>query len=274
MNKVYIYLSGGLGNNLFQISLGLILKKRYSCNVTFLSASKNVNTLLLKGIFKNDIKIINNPFLYQSYFLNAIFRFLEFIGIFKNDLRITSNELICNYRSFPNLLIISGYWQDNFHIQEVKDLLCSYFDRHKSYNETPSLDFNSVCVHYRLGDYLQDKQLNICNHEYYLNALKLINFNFKSKVYLFTNNGADLSNLKLPFTNFIIIDNNTCSDLISFQLMRRFNTIIIPNSTFSFWAAFLNCHHLTSKFVIAPKLWKKNVDGRDLNYVPSTWISI
>jgi len=55
-----------------------------------------------------------------------------------------------------------------------------------------------------------------------------------------------------------------------FELMKNAKYDIIPNSTFSWWAAWLNEN--ADKIIIAPKVWFKH--WRSFDPVPESWIKI
>ena len=69
-------------------------------------------------------------------------------------------------------------------------------------------------------------------------------------------------------------DINGHNDIIDFTLMSKCDHNIIANSSFSWWAAWLNNNK--EKTVIAPKQWfgKAYVNHNTSDLIPETWIKI
>ena len=138
---------------------------------------------------------------------------------------------------------------------------------------------NSVSLHIRRGDYVQDAKTNAfhgtCNLEYYKNALqKIVDKigNTEIEIFIFSDDIEwAKENLKFPYpTNFV--SNSQILDYEEMYLMSLCQHNIIANSTFSWWGAWLNKN--SAKIVIAPKQWsvKKSSDG--LNILPKEWLQI
>lgn len=112
---------------------------------------------------------------------------------------------------------------------------------------------NSVAIHIRRGDYLTDN-VNVVPMEYYYRAIgKMEECVSEPHYYVFSD---DIAYAKEHFgdeNKYTIVDGN--SGMFSFrdmQLMSMCKHNIITNSTFSFWAAFLNRNN--EKIVIGPNI--------------------
>ncbi len=174
---------------------------------------------------------------------------------------------------------VKGLFQSHRCFDDIKDILRADFVlKEKSSISVLVLQeeikkVNSVCVHWRRGDYLEAQyaHLNICNLDYYKRAMdaalkELVNPVF----YIFTNSIDDANyiknNYKFPYCikyiNLELID--TChSDLDDFILMKSCRHFIISNSTFSWWAQYLNDNN--NKLVYAPSIWmRSNIDTSEL----------
>lgn len=130
---------------------------------------------------------------------------------------------------------------------------------------------NSVAMHIRRGDYLElsDTYGGICTEKYYVNAIKQFE-DMDCKFYIFSNDyeyakvhySGDRFVIVKPFEQFPEAN----MDLV---LMSKCKHNIIANSTFSWWAAWLNSNR--SKIVIAPEKWI-NKPTKDIHC--SGWIKI
>ncbi len=156
---------------------------------------------------------------------------------------------------------IKGYWQKENKIELLRDNIIS------KVKPCPIKTKKDSCsIHIRRGDYLRLNQIyHNLNKDYFMNSLEKINPS--GIIYIFSDDihwCKDNLNIK----NAIFSENKT--EIEDFQLMRSCNHNIICNSTFSWWAAWLNNNH--NKKIIQPKLWfKKQSQGNLLN---PNWIAI
>lgn len=139
---------------------------------------------------------------------------------------------------------------------------------------TRILNEESVCVHWRRGDYLSERYkdtLLVCNEDYYDRAIKKILEKVKNPIlYIFTNSNEDAEwiksnhkfNVPVNYINLMIQEQH--SDLEDFRIMCACKHFIISNSTFSWWAQYLSAN--SSKVVVAPDTWNRKADASGLYF--------
>lgn len=134
----------------------------------------------------------------------------------------------------------------------------------------------SVCVHVRRGDYVtnekDDKILNICSEEYYRKAMNWMSSQLINPVfYIFSNTHDDLKwikeNYHLEQNNIIYVDMEN-QDYEELLLMSSCKHFIIANSTYSWWAQYIG--EFPDKKVAAPSRWFAGDQSADDIYM-ETW---
>ena len=108
-------------------------------------------------------------------------------------------------------------------------------------------DINDYCyIHFRGGDYKNIEQYYL-PIQYYENAIKHITSIKKGiKFIIITDDVVEATKF---FPNYEIINNDM---EIDFYLLTKAKYLIIPNSSFSWWACWLN---VISEIIIAPNRW-------------------
>lgn len=177
-------------------------------------------------------------------------------------------EPFFHYQAIPyqsNLNLI-GYYQSEKYFYDCQDLIRYLF---KSSISLPNLD-DMVALHVRRTDYLT---LTGCfanlEMEYYSKALELLK---PKKVLIFSD---DIAWCKTKFTDDRFSFSEDNSPIIDLFLMSKCGHQIIANSSYSWWAAWLNSN--TNKKIVAPKTWfgpklAPTHDTKDL--IPDEWIRI
>lgn len=127
----------------------------------------------------------------------------------------------------------------------------------------------SVSIHVRRGDYLTSENQalygGICTDAYYAEGIRQMRERYpQCRFYLFCNDkewesggiweADDIEKVVLP-------KNQKNTDYAEFVLMSRCKHHILANSSFSWWASYLNPD--SEKKVLAPGQWLNGVDCRD-----------
>ena len=139
---------------------------------------------------------------------------------------------------------------------------------------------NSVAVHVRRGDYKHLQHIfTLLREDYYERAFDLIEAQLTMPEYFVFSDEIDLVQGRFRFERDVhFVKTNTA--LTDFELMRRCRHNIIANSTYSWWAAYLNDYK--DKIVIAPAKYygnqERQADYQRQNtkggYMPSTWLKL
>ena len=105
------------------------------------------------------------------------------------------------------------------------------------------LQTNSVSIHVRLGDYLNNNSLygGICTPEYYKKAVSLIKKKAPDATFFLFSNDVSAAAEMLGIKDIVPVAENTGDkSYLDMYLMSKCKHNIIANSTFSWWGAWLN----------------------------------
>ncbi len=129
-----------------------------------------------------------------------------------------------------------------------------------------------VSIHIRRGDYVNNRfYIDLCESDYYEQAIKM----FPNEKFLVFSDDIEwckvyFKDRGFEFVDVLNPDGSMRSEVDDMNLMASCKHNIIANSTFSWWAAFLNPNK--DKKVIAPRDWF--VDGLERTVCPIEWIKI
>lgn len=268
--------TGGLGNNLFQLANLYSIHKIH--NIPYFITNKvergdihkfNQSTELeISNLFDNKLNFVedgNNQTNNYSHFdlhKNNDFRYRP-VHIMDN---ICYNGYFQSERYFLNFDIKSEFIINNSIANEIKSQYFNLFSK------------PTIALHYRLaGDrVLQNMQFYHKNvsKNFYLKSLEMITKNNISNynILLFSDNLYEAKQI-LDNDKIIAIDNKN-NNIKDFTFMSLCDYNIVGNSTFSWWAAYMN---KSNKLTIAPKTeWfgqgYKHMNLDDL--FPKQWLTL
>lgn len=259
---------GGLGNQMFQYAFYLSLQNHFK---TIKADLKDFETYTLHNGFElEDIfQITFNKAtsldlnLYLPHNRKWLWRKLRRFNGSKNAY-LEENPFF----SFqPNLFRDNkkryywGYWQHIDYINPVAELLRRDFQfptiKDKNNKELLKLlkKQETVSVHIRRGDYLNEPSfVGICDLTYYKKAISYMQENLQNPLFVFFSNDIDWCRTHFGSLNAQFVDWNTGKDSFrDMQLMSLCQHNIIANSSFSWWASWLNGN--PNKIIISPKKW-------------------
>jgi hypothetical protein len=284
---IYLYLIGGLGNQLFQIAYAIELSRITGKKIivdtssfeSYKIRSYALHYLNLDGSFevgKIKYRYITLMKIYRVYqwFLKKIlrischgkltFNFLNRLGLVFNFDRF--------YYPFENNntsdLYVYGYFQSERYFLDSKDevsKLITLKSDHSNYAENLIAlinNSNSIALSMRLGDdYKNSTDLNVCDVDYYLDSIDQIKTGLKFTkdeftIFVFSDDIVAAKDILVNREeNFVFIDKVSAHE--SLLLMSYCDHFIIPNSSFSWWGAYLGKNE--SKKVIYPRKWYNNM---------------
>ena len=138
---------------------------------------------------------------------------------------------------------------------------------------------STVAIHVRRTDYLQAANRNfagVCDLDYYQRAVTVMETHLNHPSYYVFSDDPDwvAANLPVPRDRSHVVRHNTGTNAYEdMRLMASCDHQIIANSTFSWWAAWLNLH--PRKMVIAPARWYMKYTGPSEDIiVPQGWLRI
>lgn len=179
-------------------------------------------------------------------------------------------------------LYLDGYWQNEKFFNIYRDELIRQFAiKHSLTGICGELldriknSGNSVGVHIRRGDYVKNpdytKKYGLCSIDYYIKAIEYCNGHLKDPVFFIFSDDISWAKENIPIPDAVFIDHDN-PPWIDLELLKNCRHQVIANSTFSWWAAWLNENQ--DKIVIAPERWYNdpvlNEERKDL--VPSEWV--
>ena len=291
VERVTVYLFGGLGNQLFQYAAGLAVAEETGTELFLkpfgqtsavgregevgIRAFKTLGTLVsskvpdwLQEKLLRRFVTITDRFQLQGFFHRR--------GIFLADCPELSQMRLGKHRHIR----LMGYFQDSKYadslIRQEKGIQLELMNPSpwfESLQESARLS-GAIILHIRRGDYLNHANtMGVLDFEYFYNALKLIPQDDDSVFWIFSDsiNAAQHFAIfaKLPETRTRIISATAeLPDAESLILMSLGSALVISNSTFSWWAGYLN---KKSQLVVAPTKWFKNLEDPQ-NLLPSNWV--
>lgn len=300
---VAVKIHAGLGNQLFQYAFAFALSKRLNtellidgsyCSYYPTSSEIPAQTYHLDRFGISSSRNFDNILvrLRHKWLPNRLVKKLYITGL-RNEinrlgLKVIKDDLTLNPDSWYNLgdqIYLDGYFQYPNFFQEFSDDI-----RHQFNYNVPEISkkdlalINSartpVAINLRRTDYLKAENLKnqgICPISYYQKAIKFFKRELPEPTFFVISDDIkdSLSFLESLKENFIPLNDNRNKDVLSdFYLMQQFRYLVLANSSYSWWAAYLNM--LKEKIIIAPEKWVVNPAWSEYNaaIIPNEWIRI
>lgn len=292
-------ITGGIGNQLFQYafvrSLSIKFNKKFKLDLSWYrdydkyekpkdpNAATKREYLLDKFNIKENL--LNPIYLSISFRLNnssTLKKLINFrpLNYFSFNTVVEADFTLNEIKSMNNVYL-AGVWQKSDLFDEFDNLIKEEFTlKNKLSAENNILlknikSTNSIAIHIRRGDLLS-RPVAVAvqpssSKKYYYNAINKIKEKVENpEIFIFSDDIKWVKNnykFDIP-TNYI---DNGGPDYEHFNLMCNCQHQIIANSTFSWWAAWLNNYQ--KKIIISPKWWYRDpVKNESIIRIPQNWI--
>jgi hypothetical protein len=302
---IITWLSGGLGNQMFQYAAGLAL-----------AAHRRTVLKLDVGWFREDpAHAAHNRYALSSFNITEQFATQEEIDRVRG-VQLTRTERWSvvlaralrfyryahrravpgnwhqppTFRFYPEFFhqpdntYLNGMFQSERFSAPVAELLRMHFSlRYPPSTEVAALAERirrgpSAALHFRRGDYARDAtfkaQIGVVGHNYYHHAVQLLRERSPdATLYIFSDDIETIAREFSPAGPHVFVRSvEPWQPWDNIRLMSLCDHIAIANSTFSWWAAWLNPS--PTKLVIAPDPWfdQSQYDASDV--VPARWVRL
>lgn len=265
-------LLGGLGNQMFEYAFGRSLSLKYNVDL------KLDVTYLLDRTHSN--------FKFRDYDLD-IFNISSDVGNFN-----VSNIVVEPHFHFSQRLInlldlnsnldlyLDGFWQSYKYFQDYENVIKRDFKfKNDIIDYSKELEFkiknsNSVMINVRRTDYLNNSFHGVMGTEFIMKGVEIIKCKVENPYFFIFSDDIDWCINNIQIDNMFIVDHLHKGYKFDnyLNLMKLCNHFITPNSTFSWWAAWLG--EKKDKIVIAPNKWFTDSLINTSDLIPSDWIRI
>jgi len=292
---VIVKLKGGLGNQMFQYAVGrriaVINKVPLKLDVRWFndtgkdtSREYELKHFKIKEEFatSEEIKGVLDHHLFFNFFGRfgkQIFPLNRFSYITESNKSFEQEVM-----NLKDNVYLNGVWANEKYFIDIKDLIKEEFQlKYKSSEANTNLyqtieSLNSIAVHVRRGDYVSNQVTNkyhgLCSIEYYNSAIASITERVKDPhFFLFSDDPQWVKdNIKVNAPTVNISHNTPGMGYEDLKLMKSCKHNIIANSSFSWWAAWLNSN--PDKIIFAPLKWANNQQANSKNHLPLKWNAI
>lgn len=177
-----------------------------------------------------------------------------------------------------------GFWQSEKYFLDAVDTIRREFT-FKNPPEGPNRELAEriagracLSIHIRRGDYVTEPTANqrhgLCGLDYYAGAIELAQGRASiDEVFVFSDDPEwAAAEFRAPFPTTYVGHNSGDTGYEDMRLMSMCRFNIIANSTFSWWAAWLNAD--PERVVVAPERWFKAEDFSDVDLIPADWLRV
>ena len=285
-------LKGGLGNQLFQYAAGLSLANYHNVPLKVdVGLLKNPDELI--GTLRNfELQHLHHPPAIATVAEINNVRNQNFITKYFDMFRPSYQRIVYNEKQFnfdPNFfssgknIYLKGYRQSELYFSSIEQIIRNSFQLKMELIAGVSelaeklKQTASVSIHIRRGDYKNatvQQYHGILTESYYQEAIRQISTQIKNPLFFIFSDDIDWVKMNLLFdSNTTFVSGNIShTHYEDFYLMSQCRHNIIGNSSFSWWAAWLN--NYSEKIVIAPKKWFGNAPNDTKDLIPQNWIKI
>ena len=266
---------------MFQFAAALALAKKHSAKLALDVSSFLVDEKRSYELFKFPNLNHDHRHFTPNNLLNKISDRITY-DRFEEDFHSSNYDK--RFESLSDRTILDGYWQCEKYFMQIEEELRKKF----SLNECKKESFvrlsdeikktPSVSLHFRRGDYVESERKkdkhNLLEMSYYDHAIKKIVESSKDNLFwIFSDDPQWVKeNFKLNIETRVIDSKEGLNSTEELTLMSYCRHNIIANSSFSWWAGWLNNN--VGKIVIYPQQWFRQGLGVNDCRIPSSWLGI
>ena len=271
-------LHGRLGNQMFQYAAARALAERLGVGLALdCRAALQRGEGVLTRVFNLDLTDAKTlpPLRTAAPLRYALWRALGQSPRIRRERGLGYNAA---FRDWGDDSYLHGYWQSEKYFADIADRIRADFT-FPAFSNTKNAQMadrirasTAVSLHIRRGDYLALTAHVQCDQTYYETALAQILNSAEAEptVFVFSDDPQwAKDNLPLPCEKVVVDFNGPQTDFEDMRLMSLCQHNIIANSSFSWWAAWLNRN--PGKRVAGPARWFADPKLHNPDILPDYW---
>ncbi len=286
-------IKGGLGNQMFQYAFGRKLsllrnEELYLDLGWFQNPGEDTRRTFGLNQFNIQAKIATidqvrklkgSDWFHKTYLVRALKKFSLYQqkNYIKESRPIYESSIVVNSSSG----YYDGHWVDFRYFEDITNIIKNDFsliaELSPQHAELLGVIKNtqSVSVHIRRGDYANRKSTQefhgLLPISYFKTSIEQAVKTLDNPHVFFFSDDINWvkENISIVYPHTYIVPSSPDSEAVDLKLMSACHCQIIANSTFSWWAAWLNQNQ--SKTIIAPPFWSKLVPDSS-KILPASWI--
>ena len=278
---IRVILSGGVGNQLFQYAAGRALALTRGTHLVVdrpiakITSVRRVYAIPRFHAVTQESGLL--PSICRKWALKNQLSFLFPKGVFYEE-----GNFCKTFFDLENGTTLFGFFQDEKYFKpfssQIRNELAfrKYCLSEETHQITETiLSGNSISVHVRRGDaYSSSEIFDVCTLDYYRDAIRLCRERFENPVFYFFSDDIAWCVKNFQGSDFVFCDlqQSKRDSLNDLRLMSLCQHNIIANSTFSWWAAWLNSN--PNKLVTAPSTWFRMPNDPINQIVCESWLKI
>ena len=281
--KVHLIMMGGLGNQLFQLAAGLHIICRLDRDVRFsthwfnpIGKAKSSTEISRKFMIDELIHPEEKSSLpYITIKIRVLIgRFIKNYWVSELDLNQGIEKILS-----PSTNVLTGYFQDIRYVNSVQKQLVERLKNSRKFQQLiPERLEPRVAIHLRFGDYMDNESARrvhgLTGIKYYVEAARILLKETGCKSIVLVSDNPTLA--RECFSEYCdwgdteILDSEGSSDLDDLAILSHSAGIVMSNSTFSWWAAWLGSTTLGAK-VVMPNPWFAKASAADVALADLSW---
>jgi Glycosyl transferase family 11 len=293
---IYVRISGGLGNQLFQFAAGYALAKRSGQALKFDLTQYNeahpfrtfgldrIGALISKA---NETELrrfwprAGKPAVFAAHHPRVAQALCRIIAPGKRMPIFERSEVfVPEVWHAKALVYLSGVWSSERYFEDCSSDIRRIFNAALTPPQGAPMHGTRVAVHVRLTDFKAGnktaKYRGSCDASYYRKAMAFFHDRFSDVQFqVFSDDIAGARRLLAGMGQVIFMETQTNSAWDDLSAMAGCDHNIIANSSYSWWTAWLNPN--PKKIVIAPRQWFSRVYQRQndcIDVVPPGWLTM
>jgi hypothetical protein len=235
---IVVRLVGRMGNQLFQYAFALSEQRR-------LGVYAVIDDRFMRDIVSDyfTVKGIHQHKLVKR----LVFRFSRLPEIYQDGIEDVDDFFS---RHITDKKYYYGYFQSERYFSSIRDEIKSRFRIKQRYRDEFELKYGPIfnthkvlAIHYRFGDYVAYTREHLGGADftlpqsYYQNALSMIP-DLDSYFIILVTDDVEMCKGRTPYIkNKMVVSD---SEILDFQILQNADLLITANSSFSWWAAYLN----------------------------------